>query len=70
MGTGAWVKMHRFNAFSRNVSIINWKIFPTHVGIYKSEKIKQAFFGDIKLEGVQRNMKGCITHANLEGQGW
>ena len=26
-GTGAWVKMHRFNAFSGNVNTINWKKF-------------------------------------------
>ena len=36
-GTEKWVKMHRFNAFS-NASTINWKIFPTHGGIHKSEK--------------------------------
>ena len=29
--------MHGFNAFSSNVSTINWKNFPTHVGIYKLE---------------------------------
>ena len=45
-GTGAWVKMRRFNAFSRNVNIINWKFFPTNVKIYKSEKIQQAFLRD------------------------
>ena len=26
-GTGLWVKMYRFNAFSRNVDTINWKFF-------------------------------------------
>ena len=26
--TEAWVKMHRFNVFSRNVNIINWKNLP------------------------------------------
>ena len=46
-GTGAWVKMHRFNSFS-NVNTINWKFFPTHGGIYKSEKIEQAFWREIK----------------------
>ena len=40
---GAWVKMHRFNAFSGNVNTINWKDFPKHGRIYKSEKIEQAF---------------------------
>ena len=37
VGTGAWVKIHRVNAFSRNVNIINWKFLPTHGGIYKTE---------------------------------
>ena len=43
-GTGAWVKMHRFNAFSRNGNCINWKNFPAHVRICKSEKIQQEFW--------------------------
>ena len=30
--------MCRFNAFFRNVDIINSKIFPTHGGIYKFER--------------------------------
>ena len=59
--------MHRFNAISRNVNTINWKIFPTHVETYNSEKIQQAFWRD-KTKGVLRNMKGCIPEA--EGQGW
>ena len=42
-GTEAEKKMHRFNAFSRNVRTIYWKIFPTHGGICKIEKIQQAF---------------------------
>ena len=46
--TEAWVKLHRFNAFSRNVNIINWKNFRTQDGIYKSEKIQQAFWREIK----------------------
>ena len=37
-GTGVLVKMPRFNAFSRNVNAINFKIFLTHGGIYKLEK--------------------------------
>ena len=41
--TGASEKMNRFNAFSRNVNTINWKIFPKHSGIYKLEKIQQTF---------------------------
>ena len=32
--TGALVKMHRLNAFSRNVNTINQKKIHTHGGIY------------------------------------
>ena len=46
--TETWVKMHRFNVFSRNVNTINWKIFSTHDGIYKSEKIQQVLWREIK----------------------
>ena len=46
--TEAWVKMHRFNTFSRSMNIINWKNFPTHDGVYKSEKIQQALWREIK----------------------
>ena len=42
--------MPRFNTFTKNVNTINLKIFPTHSGIIKvSEKIKQAFWREIKL---------------------
>ena len=41
---GACVKMHRFNAFSGDVNIINWKDFSKHDGIFKWEKIEQAFW--------------------------
>ena len=34
-GGEAWVKMPRFNGFSRNVNTINLKILPTYSGIYK-----------------------------------
>ena len=47
-GTRAWIKMHRFNAFFRNVNAINLKNLPTHGGIYKLEKIQQAFWREIK----------------------
>ena len=42
--------MRRFNAFSRNVNTFsrNVKIFPKHGGIYKLEKIQQAFWREIK----------------------
>ena len=42
-GTGACVKMHRLNAFARNVNTINSKNFSTHCGIYKLEKIRLTF---------------------------
>ena len=45
---GAWLKMPRFNAFSTNVNTINFKIFPTHGGIHKLEKIQQTFWRDTK----------------------
>ena len=35
---------HRFNAFSRNVNTIYWTTFSTDSGIYKLEKIQQAFW--------------------------
>ena len=46
------VEMPRFNAFSRNVNAMNLKFFPTHGGIYKLEKIQQAFWREIKPLGV------------------
>ena len=46
--TGAWVKLHRFNAFSRNVNTVNSKNFPKHGGINKSEKIQQTFWREMK----------------------
>ena len=38
---------HKYNAFFRNMSTISYEIFPTHFGIYKSEKIQQVS-GEIK----------------------
>ena len=46
-GALGWVKTHRFNAFSRNLNTISWKIYPSHVGIYKSEKYDK-HSGEIK----------------------
>ena len=43
-GTVAWVKIHIFSAFSRNVNSIN----STHSGIYKLQKIQQALWREIK----------------------
>ena len=54
--------MHQFNPFSRNVNSINLKLFSTNGGIYKLEKIQQAF----KYEKYEK----CILEANLEVQGW
>ena len=69
---GAWVKMLRINAFSKNVNSINLKILPTHGGIQKFERKfnKHSAERDRKPYGVYRNMKGCILEANPEGQGW
>ena len=52
VGTGAWVKIQWFNAFSTNMNTINWKIFATHGGVYNLEKIQQALWREIKPEGV------------------
>ena len=48
VGRGAWVKMPRFNVFSRNVTNIYFKIFSTRSRIHKFEKIQQTFWRDIK----------------------
>ena len=53
-GSGAWVKMYRFNAFSRNVNTTTWKIFPTQVGIYKAEKIQQTFWRYKTLRSLKK----------------
>ena len=50
--------MHRFNSFS-NVNTKNWNFFATHGGLYKSEKIEQAFWKVIKPQGVEK--KGCVS---------
>ena len=42
-------KMPRFNAFSRTVNTINLNFFFTHGGIYKLEKIQQAFWREKEL---------------------
>ena len=61
----AWVKVHRFNAFSRNVNT-------RHGGTYKFKKIQRAFWREIKPWGFLRNMKGCLIEADIggQGQGW
>ena len=33
-------------------------------------EIQQAFWREIKLLGVYKNMKACILEDNLEGQRW
>ena len=41
--------------------------FPTHVGIYKSEKILQAFWRHKTLRSLKKyNLVGCIPEANLD----
>ena len=40
-------------------------MFSTDAGIYKSEKIQQAFRKEMEFKE-----KGCIPEANLEEQGW
>ena len=52
--TRAWVKLHRFNEFSRDLNTINWKFFPTYVGIYKSEKIGNVFWSDKTLRSLKK----------------
>ena len=46
--------MPRFNAFSGNVNSINLIFFPTHGGIYKLEKIQQAFWRDNTLRSLKK----------------
>ena len=58
------------NVFSKNANDMNLKCSPIHGRIYKSEKIQQAFWREIKAQEVSRNIKGCILEASLEGQGW
>ena len=66
-----WVKVPWINAFSRNFSSINLNVFP-HVMEYKSlrENSTSILKRDKAIEGVYRNMKGCVLEANIEGQEW
>ena len=59
------------NAFSRNFSSINLNVFP-HMMEYKSlrENSTSILKRDKAIEGVYRNMKGCVLEANIEGQEW
>ena len=61
--------MHRFNAFYRNVNTINWKIFPIHVGIYKSEKIKQAFWRNKNPEDFKEIWKDVTLRVIVKDNG-
>ena len=47
-GTRAWVKKHIFNAFSKNVSTINWTFSPTHGGITSQRKFNKHFWREMK----------------------
>ena len=53
--------MPRFNAFSRNASKTNLNFFPAHEGIYKLEKIEQAFRREIRL----KEFKKCERTSHL-----
>ena len=55
-----------------NVNTINWKTFRTHVGIYKSEKIQQAFWKDKTRRSLKKYKKMYPSEANLDlkGQEW
>ena len=64
----AWVKMYRFNAFSRNLDTIIFKFFPFHGGICKFEIKCNKLSGErIKPYVVYRYMKGCILEVISEG---
>ena len=59
------MKIPRFNAFSRNVNTINLKTF-SHT--WWNIKIRAASTRKFTtLRSSERNMKGCILEANLEG---
>ena len=45
---GAWVKMPRSNAFSRNMNTIKLNVFSTHSTIYTLKKIQYAFLRETK----------------------
>ena len=45
-------------------------MFQTHVGIYKAEKIQQAFCRDKTLRSLKKYKKMYPCEANLEEQGW
>ena len=51
---GAWVKMHRFNAYSRNINIINWKIFPHMLEYTSQKKIHLGFWRDTALRSLKK----------------
>ena len=45
-------------------------MLPTHVGIYKSEKIQQGFWIDKALRSLKKYKKMYPCEANREGQVW
>ena len=47
-GTGPWVKIHRFDVFSRNLNTINWKNFPHMVEHTIYRKFKEHIWREIK----------------------
>ena len=56
--------MPRFNTFPRNASVVNLK-FLTNGGIYKLEKIQQAFRIEIKREHQKNGALKKRTEAPL-----
>ena len=70
VGRGAWVKMPRFNGFSRSVNTRNLKIFPTHGGTYIFERKFNKHYEERKPKEVYKNtkvslrliMKGTYLH--------
>ena len=54
LSTGEWIRMHKFNAFSRNVNIINWKNFPTHGGI---KNVRENSTSILKRDKAVRSLK-------------
>ena len=50
---GTWVKMPRFNTFSRNASTINLKFFPNHGEIYRFERKFKKHSGERVKEFIE-----------------
>ena len=66
---GAWVKMPRFNAFSRSGNTINLKTFPAHCEIYEFERKFSKHSGERSSPEEFIKIWKCILETNLEEQG-